>query len=70
MKTHPFTVKVPNWANWIAIDWFGVLIAFEQRPIIDGHDWIARGKRKDIFAFESQSYRGWERSLKKVGGAK
>ena len=57
-------VKLPKWTTWTAIDWFGVLIAFEHKPIRDGHDWIpVKGRKKDILQFDGQRYSRWTKTL-------
>ena len=66
MKLFKLPVKLPNWAQWCAVDSFGVLIAFENRPswaaVNDGR-WHARGRQRDIVQYDSQSYPGWKDSL-------
>lgn len=69
MKMFLLTLKLPNWATWCAVDSFGVLVAFENRPswaAVNDGVWHARGRRKDIVQYESQSFPGWRNSLTKV----
>ena len=69
MKVFSLPVKMPNWAQWCAVDAFGVLVAFENKPSLsefnDGY-WHARGRRKDIVQYDSQSFAGYKTSLVKL----
>ena len=59
-------VTLPIWAKYVAIDRFGALVAFENRPnwaAVNDGQWHARGRHKDIMQWNSQSFRGWKKSL-------
>jgi len=66
MKYGLINVEIPHWTQFIAWDSFGVLMAFEQRPIARKHGtWTcSAGRKKDVMQYSRQSYRGWTKSLR------
>jgi hypothetical protein len=60
-------VKFPLWARWVAVDKFGVLVCFENKPeIFEGSLWHAKGRNKDLVQFCGQHFSGWKKSLNEL----
>lgn len=70
MKVIHFELTVPDWACWLTVDKFGVVECWARKPrTTDWSDpgrWNFGGRRKELVAFTSQSYRGWKQSLRRV----
>ena len=71
MKTISLPLQVPDWANWLTIDKFGVVECWRKQPEPQGRygepgRWMFGGKRMELVAFERQSYRNWRKSLRQI----
>lgn len=69
MKTISLKLNVPDWARWLTIDSFGVAECWRTKPrmsFIEPGRWVYGGKRKELMQYNSQSYRGWAKSLRRV----
>lgn len=42
--------NVPQWAKWMAEDFNGWLIAFEEKPSYERGEWVYDGGRAQMFA--------------------
>lgn len=61
-------VILPIWATWVAVDKCGVIMAFENKPLVmvAFGEWSCRGRKKDVVQYCSQSFRGWRKSAIKL----